>query len=140
LLKKRPAPCNPAGAGFLFARNGTLMDSVRWRALPMMFLIRVFRLWLGILIALYAVYLAINNTDRMVVQLPPFISHVSLPVYVVGAAFILTGCAIAIIFLGLDLVKKSLTIHQLQKKLRQFEGNEIKVQPTIDIETEERFK
>lgn len=106
----------------------------------MMFLIRVFRLWLGILIALYAVYLAINNTDRMVIQLPPFVSHVSLPVYVVAAAFILTGCAIAIIFLGLDLVKKSLTIHQLQKKLRQFEGNEIKVQPTIDIETEERFK
>ncbi len=87
----------------------------------MVFVIRVFRLWLGILFALYAVYLAVNNTERMVIQIPPFVSHVSLPVYVIGAAFILTGCGIAIIFLGLDLVKKSLTIHQLKKKLRQYE-------------------
>lgn len=114
-----------------------------------MFIIRVFRLWLGILISVYAVYLAINNTERMVIQLPPFISHVSLPVYVVAAAFILTGCAIAIIFLGLDLAKQSLTIHKLQKKLRQLEAmqpvevmtsSESRNKPTIDIESEERFK
>jgi len=90
----------------------------------MVFVIRVFRLWLGILIALYAVYLAVNNTERMVIQLPPFISHVSLPVYVIGASFLLAGCGIAVIFLGLDLVKKSLTIHQLKKRLRQYEPME----------------
>ncbi len=90
----------------------------------MMFVIRVFRLWLGILIALYAVYLAINNTERMVIQLPPFVSHVSLPVYVVAAAFLLIGCAIAIIFLGLDLAKQALTIHKLKKKLRHYESSD----------------
>ncbi len=89
-----------------------------------MFVIRVFRLWLGILIAVYAVYLAINNTDRMVIQLPPFVSHVSLPVYIVAAAFLLIGCAIAIIFLGLDLAKQALTIHKLKKKLRQHESSD----------------
>ncbi len=86
-----------------------------------MFIIRVLRLWLGILIALYAVFLAINNTERMVIQLPPFVSHVSLPVYVVAAAFLLIGCAIAIIFLGFDLAKQALTIRKLKKKLRQYE-------------------
>jgi uncharacterized integral membrane protein len=87
------------------------------------FVINVFRLWLGILLSLYAIYLAINNTDRMVVQFPPFISQVSIPVYAAAAAFILMGCLLAIIFLGLDLVKKSLTIRQLKKKLRQYETN-----------------
>lgn len=90
----------------------------------MMFVIRVFRLWLGILIALYAVYLAINNTERMVLQLPPFVSHVSLPVYIVAAAFLVVGCALAIIFLGLDLAKQALTIHKLKKKLRQYESSD----------------
>ena len=117
----------------------------------MMFVIRVFRLWLGILIALYAVYLAINNTERMVIQLPPFVSHVSLPVYIVAAAFLLIGCAIAIIFLGLDLAKQALTIHQLKKKLRHYESSgadrfaadEMQEPPLLDIRPEthkEMFK
>lgn len=89
-----------------------------------MFMIRVIRLWLGILISLYAAYLAINNTERMVIQLPPFVSHVSLPTYIVAAAFLLIGCALAIIFLGFDLAKKSLIIRQLKKKLRQYEPTE----------------
>jgi uncharacterized integral membrane protein len=87
------------------------------------FVIRVFRLWLGILFSVYGIYLAINNTERVVIQLPPFIAQVSVPVYMAAVGFMLTGCFLAIVFLGLDLAKKSLTIHQLKKKLRQFESN-----------------
>lgn len=87
------------------------------------FVIRVFRLWLGILLAVYGVYLATNNTDRVVIQLPPFVAQVSIPVYMAAVGFMLTGCFLAVIFLGLDLAKKSLTIHKLKKKLRQYESN-----------------
>lgn len=87
----------------------------------MMFLIRIFRLWLGIIFSVYAIYLALNNTDRMVIQLPPFVSQISLPVYIIAGIFLLTGSVLTMIFTGLDIFKKSLTIHGLKKKLRQYE-------------------
>lgn len=111
----------------------------------MMFLIRIFRLWLGIILSTYGIYLALNNTDRMVIQLPPFISQISLPIYLIAGMFLLAGSLLTMIFTGLDLFKKSLTIHQLKKKLRQYEsedsgsrplnelGQTITVQPEIRI-------
>ncbi|NBQ54034.1 MAG: hypothetical protein EBU49_10695 [Proteobacteria bacterium] len=40
-----------------------------------------------------------------------------------GQVFFWRSCTIAIIFLGLDLAKQALTIHQLKKKLRQYESS-----------------
>lgn len=91
----------------------------------MMIVIRLFRLWLGIILTTYAIYLALNNTDRMVIQVPPFVSQISLPVYIIAGVFLLVGSFMTMIFIGIDLFKKTLMIRRLKKQLQKLEAGSL---------------
>ena len=85
----------------------------------MRFLGRVAKFWLLFAFICISIYFAIYNQDRVHLQLPPFLDHITVPAYMAfGACFVL-GAMLMSLHHAVDSVKKSLEIRRLRKRLRE---------------------
>ena len=84
----------------------------------MRFLSRVARFWLLFAFVGISIYFAIYNQDRVHMQLPPLLDHITVPAYMAFGACFLLGALLTTLFHALDSVKKTVEIRRLRKQLR----------------------
>ncbi len=84
----------------------------------MAFFSRLAKFWLVLAIVIMGAYFTLSNQDRISLSLPPWIPHVTVPAYLVFLAFFAAGASVMAIYLGIEVLSKTIEIHKLRRQLR----------------------
>lgn len=89
----------------------------------MRFLGRLAKFWVLLTFSVSTGYFWIHNQDRMPLNLPPWIDHISIPAWMAYTSAFLAGTVVTTCALSLDIFGKSLEIRRLKKALKTAQGS-----------------
>ncbi len=84
----------------------------------MSFLSRLAKFWLLVMIVALGSYVSLTNQDRISVSLPPWTTHITMPAYLAYLVFFSIGAVVAAVYLGIEVLRKTIEIHKLRRQLR----------------------
>ena len=80
-------------------------------------MMKVGRLWLVLIFAAFCGYFGFNNQDWVGVSLPPFLIHVTFPIYGWLLSSFILGTLVTTVYFGIDSLKKRAHIRRLEREL-----------------------
>ncbi len=89
----------------------------------MRFLGRLARFWVLLTFSASTGYFWLHNQDRMPLNVPPWLDHVSIPSWMAYSVFFLIGVVITLFALSLEVIGKSMEIRRLKKALKAAKGS-----------------